>query len=484
MRWRRSMGTEAWFGVLAFALCVSACAINPVTGETELALISESQEISLGRDSAQDVRTDVGLVDNPELERYVSGIGLRLARASERPGLPWEFHVVDDPVANAFALPGGFIFVTRGLVDLMGSEAELAAVLGHEIGHVTARHSVNQLSRAQLAQLGLGLGKAVLPRLERLGSLADTALGLLFLKYGRDDERQADELGFRYMLAGGYDVREMAQVFTALQASSQLAGASPMPSWLSSHPSEPDRIAAVQRRVARLGALPPGLKVGRDAYLERIDGLVYGDDPRKGYFADGFFYHPELAFQFRVPTDWQKQNLPNAVMAVSPARDAGLELTPVTGTIEAAAQRFVEHDGVVAVGSERASINGYAAIVTRFEVQTSGGRLVGRVAHLSRDEHSYEFVTFAAAASSAAYETQFSDIIGSFARVTDASVLAVEPRRIEIVRADRDTTLGDFARRYPSSVTVEELAVLNQLQGASSPIARGALLKRVIGGRT
>lgn len=478
---QRSVVTCGWLAAVAAALLTGGCAINPVTGEPELALISEAQEIALGRDSAQQVRTDVGLVADPELERYVATVGMKLARASERPGLPWEFHVVDDPVANAFALPGGFIFVTRGLLDLMGSEAELAAVLGHEIGHVTARHSVNQLSRAQLAQLGLGIGKAVLPRFERLGALADTALGLLFLKYGRDDERQADDLGFRYMLAAGYDVNEMADVFVALQASNRLAGTSSMPSWLSSHPSEPDRIAAVGRRIARLGELPPGLKVGTEDYLERINGLAYGADPRKGYFANGYFYDPERAFQFKVPTEWAKQNLRRTVSATSPAGDAALELKPITGTIGDAAQRFLALEGVVELGSEQTEINGYASIVTRFEAETPNGRLVGRVAHLARGDRGYELVAVSTAGSGASYDPLFAEIIASFAPVTDAAVLNVEPKRIEIVRADRDMTLGEFARRYPSTVTLEELGVLNQMQSASSSIARGSLLKRVAG---
>ena len=201
-----------WAGMLV-AVQLAGCATNPVTGRRQLALISEGQEVQLGRESAVQVSRELGLVPDSALQRYVQGIGGTLAAASERPALPWAFRVVDDPTPNAFALPGGFIFVTRGMLTLMNSEAELASVLGHEIGHVTARHQVTQISRAQLAQLGLGLGSVLMPELQGLGGLAGSGLQLLFLRYSRDAERQADALGFRYAVGQLYEAREMADVF-------------------------------------------------------------------------------------------------------------------------------------------------------------------------------------------------------------------------------------------------------------------------------
>src|SRR5690606_29392753 len=194
-------------GSIASAL-LGACSVNPVTGERELSLISEQQEIAMGAEAAGQVAQQIGLVEDGALQQYVAAAGQRLAAVSERPDLPWQFGVVDDPTPNAFALPGGYIFVTRGLMGLLTSEAQLAAVLGHEIGHVTARHYVAQMSRAQLAQLGLGLGMILSPEVAQLGDLLGSGVQLLFLKYGRDVERQSDELGFRYMLDVGYDVEE------------------------------------------------------------------------------------------------------------------------------------------------------------------------------------------------------------------------------------------------------------------------------------
>jgi predicted Zn-dependent protease len=207
---------------LVAAMAWSGCATNPATGERLLSLISESQEIQMGKRAAQEVRQTLGLVDDRGLQAYARRVGSQLAAASERPDLPWEFHVVDDPTPNAFALPGGFIHITRGMLNLLTSEAELASILGHEIAHVTARHSVSQISKHQLTQLGLGLGGIFFPTVQELSPLIGTGLNLLFLKYSRDDERQADAIGFGYMVEEGYRPSEFADVFaTGTRASGQ-----------------------------------------------------------------------------------------------------------------------------------------------------------------------------------------------------------------------------------------------------------------------
>lgn len=182
--------------VLGFAL-LQGCAVNPVSGDREFVLVSENQEIAMGAQGAESVSQSVGLVDDQAMQTYVQGLGMSLAGDSERPDLPWSFTVLDDPTPNAFAFPGGPIFVTRGMMGLMRNEAELVSVLGHEIGHVTARHSVAMMTRAQVAQIGLGVGSILSPELAQFSDMAAQGLSLLFLSYSRDAERQADDLGFR-----------------------------------------------------------------------------------------------------------------------------------------------------------------------------------------------------------------------------------------------------------------------------------------------
>jgi predicted Zn-dependent protease len=305
----------------------AGCARNPVTGDLQLALVSEAQEIQMGQQAAEEVKQTMGLVEDPALQQYVSGIGLQIAARTERPQLPWSFAVVEDPTPNAFALPGGPIFITRGLMNLMSSEAQLATVLGHEIGHITARHSVTSMSRAQLAQIGLGVGGILFPDLAQVGNLAGAGLQLVFLSHGREAERQADDLGFRYSLNQGYEVREMALVFGSLQRLGEENTEGGVPSWLMTHPAPADRIASVE---ARLGELTPStsqLRIGRQTYMDRIDGLVYGENPRNGYFQGDLFLHPDLRFQLGFPQQWQHQNMTEMVMGVSPRQDAAIQLT-------------------------------------------------------------------------------------------------------------------------------------------------------------
>jgi predicted Zn-dependent protease len=232
---------------LAVGSGVGSCARNPVTGKSELSLVSESQEIQMGQEASKEVAQSIGLYKDAAVESYVSDLGKRMAAASERPNLPWEFHVVDDASVNAFALPGGFIYVTRGLMTSINDEAELATVVGHEIGHVTNRHSVQQISKAQLAQLGLGIGSILSSDIAKFGQLASAGLSILFLKYSRDAENQADQAGFRYALNQNYDVREMTKVFETLDRISQGSEGGKLPEWLATHPSPCNRIEHIQK---------------------------------------------------------------------------------------------------------------------------------------------------------------------------------------------------------------------------------------------
>jgi predicted Zn-dependent protease len=465
-----------WPLVLVAAL-VAACATNPVTGKRQLALISEAQELEIGRTTAAEVRATLGLVDAPELQRYVQRIGVMLARTSHRPELPWSFAVVDDPTPNAFALPGGYIFFTRGMMSLMTSEAELASVLGHEIGHVTARHSVTAISRQQLAAIGLGVGGIFFPAAQPFGDALGAGLGLLFLKHGRDAERQADDLGLQYAVAQDYAPSEMADVFRALQRAGD-DQRSPLPSWLATHPEPAERIERVEQQIPKLAA--SGSRVGQAEYMERIDGLVYGHNPRHGFFREGVFYHPDLRFRFDVPTDWQTQNLTDSVVAVSRAQDAAFQLTLAReGDPTTATRVFFAQQGVQALSSSRETINGLPAVVTLFDAATQQGIVRGVVAHIAHGGRIYQLVGYTPQPRFAGYERVFARILGSFATLTDPAILGVQPNRIQVVRLPEAMTLEAFSRRYESAIPLTELALINHAAGPETRFPAGSLLKRV-----
>jgi predicted Zn-dependent protease len=392
---------------------------------------------------------------------------------------------VDDPSPNAFALPGGYVFVTRGLLDLMNNEAELASVLGHEIGHVTARHSVHQMSQQQLAQLALGVGAILSPTVAQLGEAASQGLGLLFLKYSRDDESQADDLGFRYALNQGYDVRYMDDVFRSLQRIEESSKQSPLPTWLQTHPGEADRIQAIDKKLAQLQPNQlANAKVNSSQYLQRVNGLVYGANPRNGFFQGNTFYHPDLRFQITLPSGWQGQNLAQAVMAVSPQQDAMIQLTLAQGNSpENAARTFLSQQGIQAGQASQQTVNGVPAVASTFQAQTEQGVIQGLAAFFTYNGATYQVLAYAPAQRYGAYEAAFRQSLGSFAPVSDSRVLNVQPNKINVVTLQQSTSLAAFNQRTPSTIPLAELAIVNQVEDPNKALPAGTPVKQVTGGR-
>lgn len=266
--------------LLISAPLLGGCTLNPATGSHQLNFYGEESEIEMGREADAEIVATVGLYDDPLLQDYVQDLGMEIAAASERPGLPWSFKLLDDSSVNAFALPGGYVYVTRGLMTHLDSEAELAATIGHEVGHVTARHGVNQRSKQILAAVGLEVAAILDDDIAAWAFAGHLGLGLLFLQHGRDDERQADDLGLRYAMRAGYDPRQMSELFGVLEAVSKVEGAGRLPTWLATHPDPGARRKRVEDQVAKMkisdaNANPP--RIERDSYLERLDGMVFGD---------------------------------------------------------------------------------------------------------------------------------------------------------------------------------------------------------------
>jgi len=463
------------------ALGLLSCATNPVTGKSELALVSESQEISMGRDYAVQVKQEMGVYPDFAVQTYVSRIGLAIARTTERPSLPWAFTVMDDPQVNAFALPGGPIFVTRGLLTHMTSEAELATVIGHEIGHVTARHSVQQMTRQQLTQLSMVAGAIASSKIADNLGLISQVLGVLSLKYSRDDESQADGLGFRYALDNGYDVRKMVDMFQVLQGISAKAGQR-IPEWQSTHPDPGNRIEVTERRIARVTVPLDDKIVNRDGFLRIIDGMIYGDNPRNGFFKGARFYQPDLAL-LDFPAGWRTLNQAQSVIGGSPQQDAQVQLT-LAGQ-EAPAEllkKFMAQQGLQPGPSGPTTINGNPAAAGSFTAQQEdGSQLAGRVAYLSYGGITYQLMGIGTAAGWSTSDRLVQQFIGSFRRVTDPAVLNVKPNRISVARVGRATTLAAFNQQNPSVISIEELALINGLANGNSALVAGTSVKRVVG---
>jgi predicted Zn-dependent protease len=370
--------------------------------------------------------------------------------------------------------------VTRGILTHLRSEAELVGVLGHEIGHVTARHSVSQASKAQLAQLGLGLGMIFLPNLRPFGDVAGAGMQLLFLKYSRDDESEADMLGVRYMGRLSYDPRELAGVMRMLERSSEIAGGSGrVPEWLSSHPDPGNRATRIQQLVQEMPAANlSGAQIRRNEYLRHVDGTIFGNNPREGFFRENVFHHPELAFRFTFPRGWATANTKQAVQAVSPEQDAALEITLAQGTPNQALTQFGSQQGVSILRSGQQSVNGMQASVADFTAAGQESAFVGRVLFLSYGGRTYQLLGYAPEARWSRNQGAVDQALGSFTRETDAQVLNARPERVSILQLDQSSTFDAFLRRYPSPEPPELMALINGWEGGST-LPAGTLVKRV-----
>jgi predicted Zn-dependent protease len=465
---------------LSLLLALAACVRNPITGKRQFSLVSTQEEISIGQQAAKDVQQSIGLLPNPQVQEYVARVGKELAAKSERPELPWSFQVLDDPTVNAFALPGGPIFVTRGMLTHMGSEAELAAVLGHEIGHVTARHSADQITRAQVAQLGLGLGTVLSPDLAKYGELASAGLGLMLLKYGRNAETQSDELGLRYMLAARYDVREMLDLFRMLSRVEAGKGEGRLPSWLSTHPNPGDRLKETQQRIAGLGGVDPStLRTEQAPYLRLLQGMPYGENPRQGFFQGARFFHPELRFQLDFPSGWKTANQTQAVLGVSPRQDALVGLA-LAGNVppEQALRQFLSQQGVQPLP---VALQGLPPQASYFQANTEQGPVQGVTAFITHGGTTYQLLGYTAAAQLSTYDPAFRATLASFRALNDPAMLGVQPARLELVTLPEAMTLERFHARYPSALPLEEVALINGVTPGDT-LPAGQLVKRVLGG--
>ena len=468
--------------LLATVTLATGCATNPATGKRELSLIPQGQEIAMGQEGAKAAVQQMGIYPDSGIQRYVSSLGLGIAKASERPELPWTFTVVDDPSVNAFALPGGPIFVSRGILTHMNSEAQLVSVLGHEIGHVTAKHSVSQLSKQQIFQIGLIGAMVVKPELQQFGQAASQGLGLLFLKFGRDDENQADELGFRYMTKANYAPSEMAEMFTTLgRLSGDGAGSRGTPEWLSTHPDPGNRVQKTRDRIAAAGAPFTNARIEREAFLRRLDGMVFGEDPRNGYFQQTAFIHPTLKFRFDFPQGWRTQNGAEQVVGASPQGDAQIALTLAGNVAPATAlQKFLQQQGVQGGQAGSDAINGNPAAVAQFVAQNQdGSQLAGYVAYIQQDNVTYQLLAITPRQQIQKYDAVFRNVIGSFQRVTDARLLNVRPQRVRLLQTRSAMTIAQFNQQNPSVIPLAQLALINGVE-PSTTIPSGTLLKRVV----
>ncbi len=460
-------------------LVIAGCSVNPATGQREFSLVSEGQEVAIGLQADHAAQDQYGLYPDAELARHVDQIGQRLAKTSERPDLKWTFRVIDTPVVNAFAIPGGHIFVTRGILATLNSDAQLAGVMGHEIGHVTARHTAKQMTQQQIAGLGLGLGTAFVHGFDKVAGLASQGIGLLFLKYSRDDETQADELGIRYATRAGFDPREIPATYAMLKKLSEKEGQS-IPGFLSTHPDPGDRETRTRTLADQAVAGKTGsLLINANEYKQTLAALVYGDDPRQGYLDGARFYHPEMHFQLDFPDGWKVDNGRAAITARA-SNGAGMQLTIEKSTVanpENFPASLTQGGKITSFAGQAETIGGYPAwtgTVTAPDGQ--GGQQVMLAAWLRRDPGEL-FQFLGGPATDAATRTAFLGSVRSLRNLTDPARMNLKPDELAIRRADGQSALSKMIKDTPSPTLGEsDVAWLNGIDAGSRPKV-GFLLK-------
>ncbi|MCJ7524533.1 MAG: M48 family metalloprotease [Candidatus Aminicenantes bacterium] len=469
------------FWVIATLLAIMAaiaCAVNPVSGKKELMFFSEKAEIAMGQDTDRQIKQQFGIYQDKDLNAYVNSVGQKMVPYSHRPKLQYHFAVLDTPVVNAFAAPGGYIYVTRGIMALMGSEAELAAVLGHEMGHVTARHSMKRLSGQMLATIGLVLGSVLSKDIAKVAGLASVGMQLLFLKFSRSDEYQADSLGVRYARQAEYSPAEMLRFFTALENMSVETGGHKIPSFLSTHPMTSDRIAKVK---AMVSSRDVRLAVKKEPYLRKVDGMVYGDNPRQGFADNGVFYHPLMTFKFTIPSGWALNNTPMQVIVGDKEGKAALILQAETSTqnldqyLQAKAKEFGQAELM-----KSDPVNRFISRHAFFRVpQEQSDPLAVRLTCIRKDSMIYTFTGLCAYGSADIYQPLLDQAIHSFQRLNDPRYLNRRPQHLSLLRPDGRQTLQNLMNNAGVDRKLwKQLAVFNAL-GLQAVPESGQLIKLV-----
>lgn len=470
------------FSSVFILLSLSACAINPVTGKKQIVFMSEAQEIAMGQQSDPEIVAFFGLYEDPQLQEFITEKGKKMAAISHRPKLAYEFKVVDSPVINAFAVPGGYVYFTRGIMAHFNNEAEFAGVLGHEIGHVTARHSVIQQRNQLFGQIGLLAGIILVPQLGQFVEPLSQGMQLALLKFGRDAERQSDELGVDYSSQIGYDATEMAGFFETLERQQENSGGGEIPDFLSTHPSPEERNAKVEKLALAWQAKSKltEFEVNRNSYLRQIDGLIIGEDPKQGFVENNAFYHPVLKIQFPIPTDWAHQNSPQQFQMASKAGDAIMMLTLAPGaTVEEAANAILQRYTLTMVDSRKETINGLPAIIMVAEQKQEQATIQVLSTLIQFEGNIYSLMGISDLTKFISYQPVFLNTMRNFKELKDSEKLNRKPDVIKIKTVTQQMTLQAALQDFGMPAErFEELALLNGML-LTDQVSKGMLIKVV-----
>ena len=459
-----------------------ACATNPVTGNRELNLVSEGQEIAMGREAHQQVIQQFGVYDEkPAMNRMVEEVGRRIAANSDRPNLPWTFTLLDSPMVNAMALPGGYIYITRGMMERMNSEDELAGVLGHEIAHVTARHAAQRISRAQLAQFGMLLGAVVAgpEAMQQYGQLAELAVSLLFQRYSRAQETQADLVGTGYMHEANYNPVGAEQMLLTLQRLSRRED-SPVDRYFQSHPDPAKRVRDVRGRIQEIAQTSGGNfgQPARNEYVRMLGGIITGNSTENVVIRDNTIYDRAHGLIIPAPSGWTPTTAPGVLFAMSPggrsqmsfiAQEVPAQDLQGRGVQDAVRNRL-QQMGLQYVGSRQGSTrSGERLPIDAWSGQTQGGQVGVETTQFPHGDHVAVFMFIAPSLSR--NQSPLGDMLSRMV-IDPARARSAEPARMRIGTVRQGDTWEELARRATGNARdAQALAAMNGFDAGTRPPA-------------
>ena len=485
-RSERALRTARLALAIAVTGCVAACAVNPVTGRREVTLVSASTERKLGAEEAKQVAATMGFVDDPKIVGYVREVGARVAAHSPLESVDYTFAVVDLPAPNAFALPGGYVFVSRGMLAVTNSEDELAGVLGHEIGHIAARHAVQRISRAAPIGIVTGIGAfttgIVSPMLGDLvggvGSAVNTAV---LAPYGREQEREADRVGAELAAKGGWDPGALASSLHTLELEDALSrkDTARTSAFFATHPPLPERVAELRRHASELErARVSPIAASRDAFLQNLDGLVVGQSAADGVFQEQTFVHPELGIAVTFPKGWKTRNERDGVGATAPDGRAAIVLEVGEGDDPAAAVAALDKESGSNLSSriERLTIDGHPAVHLVGQAMSSDGPLAVDLTWVAVGGRVFRLLGATKPETFDRHASTFRATAATFHEPTAAERARVRETRLRIVRAREGESIAALVERSHSVWRDDMTAIVNGLE-RYAPLTGGQAVK-------
>jgi len=484
---KREMNLKRYFTLtipaIILLLFTSSCVVqeSAITGSKRAYAYSWDQEVQIGSEVDQEIIAEFGIYNDDALDSYFTSMSTEILQNSHMRGSDTEdrfknteftFRILDSPVVNAFALPGGYVYVTRGLMAHMNNEAQIAVVIGHEIGHVAARHASQRGLQQMIGQVAV-VGGAILGQ-ELLGLPGETILNLsgqaaqlLFLRHSRDHERESDRLGVEYAAKTGFAAAEGAAFFTSLRRMSELSGQS-LPNILSTHPDPGEREEEIPRLAENWKEQGYEQNILNDnEYTNRINGLIYGENPRNGFAENGVYYHPDFKFLMSIPSGWHMINQPSQVIMVSSAEDAVIifRLDPEASTARESIQNFLNANEITTNDQGDANNAGsFPAYQANFDIADGDNNLGVNVYALEYNNQVFRFINYTDQSQFQKYVSDFNSTTNSFNRLSDSRILNIKPVTLRIVTTDRRAQFSDLLpSTLPMSITAEELAILNQV---------------------